>query len=141
MIEARRRKDQWSSRDLRRAIKAGIQEYRRRRVAEEGSVVEYLLAFNPTLIRESWIRMRGWYKAAVDRPPTPARVALVTMTEEREELYRHVPQTGYPMPVGDLTFLVDDDILEDEYIAWEVHRIFLNHLCGPSGMQSEHLRQ
>ena len=45
------------------------------------------------------------------------------------------------MPVGDLPFLVDDDIPEDEDIAWAVCRLCLNRSVGPSGMQSEHLRQ
>ena len=62
--------------------------------------------------------MRGWYKDAVDRPPPPSRVALTTMTAKREELYRHAPPPGDPIPVGDLPFLVDDEILEDEEIIW-----------------------
>ena len=39
------------------------------------------------------------------------------MKEEREELYQYVPPTVEPIPVGDLTFLMDDDIPEDEDIA------------------------
>ena len=46
----------------------------------------------------------------VDRPPPPARVDLATITVEREEIYQHVPPPGEPIPVGDLPFLVDDDI-------------------------------
>ena len=69
--------------------------------------------------------MQGWYKASVDRPPPSARVALTTMTTEREELYRHVPPPGVPIPVGCPYFLVDDDVLKDEDIAWDVCRIHL----------------
>ena len=69
--------------------------------------------------------MWGWYKAKLDRPPPPPRVALATMKAEREELYRHVPLLGEPIHVGDLPLLVYDDILEDEEIAWAVRRIFL----------------
>ena len=43
--------------------------------------------------------------------------------------------------MGDLTFLVDDDILEDEEIAWSVHRLRLNLSGGPSGMRAEYLCQ
>ena len=43
--------------------------------------------------------------------------------------------------MGDLSFLVDDDILDDEEIAWEVRRLRLNCSGGTSGMQAEHLRQ
>ena len=70
--------------------------------------------------------MRGWYKDAVDLPPPRSRVAPATMTEKMEELYRHEPPLVEPIPVGDLPFLMDDNILEDEEIAWEVRRIFLN---------------
>ena len=78
--------------------------------------------------------MWGWYKAAVDRPPPSARVALANMTAEREDLYRHIPPPGEPIPVGDLPLLVNDDIPEDEEIAWAVHMICLNRFGGPSGM-------
>ena len=63
------------------------------------------------------------------------------MTSEREELYRHIPPPGYPIPVGDFPLLVYDDIPEDEDIAWAVCRLILNLLCGPSRIRAEHLRQ
>ena len=43
--------------------------------------------------------------------------------------------------MGDLLFLVDYVILEDEEIAWAVRRLRLNLLGGPLGMRAEHLRQ
>ena len=85
--------------------------------------------------------MQGWYKDAVDCLPPPARVALITMTAEREELYRHVPSLGDTTPVGDLPFSVDDGIPEDEDIAWAVRRLCLNRSGGPSVLRAEHLRQ
>ena len=65
------------------------------------------------------------------------------MTAEREDLYWHVPSPGELIPVGDLPFhfSVDDSILEDEDITWAVHRLLLNRLGGPSGIQAEHLCQ
>ena len=99
-IEARRRKEERISQVLRRAIKAGHQGDRQKQKSKAGSAVESLLAFDPPLIREAWIWMQGWYKATVNRPPTPAIVALATMKAEREELYQHVPLTGEPIPVG-----------------------------------------
>ena len=63
------------------------------------------------------------------------------MTAEREEICRHVPPLGEPIPVGDLPLLVDDYIPEDEEIAWAVCRLLLNCLGGPSGMRAEHLHQ
>ena len=69
--------------------------------------------------------MQGWYKAEVDLPQTPDR-ALATMTAERKDIYRHVPLSGEPIPVEDLLFLVNDEIPEDEEIAWAVCRLCLN---------------
>ena len=45
------------------------------------------------------------------------------MTLEMEDLYRHVPPLVDPIPVGDLPFLVNDIIPEDEEITWAVRRI------------------
>ena len=85
--------------------------------------------------------MWGCYNDAVDRPPPSARVALVTMTAEREDLYRNVPPPGYLIPVGDPLLLVDDGIPEDKEIAWALIRLRLNRSGSPSGMRAEHLCQ
>ena len=85
--------------------------------------------------------MRVWYKDAIDCPPPPSRVALATMTAEREELYWHFPSPGEPIPVGGLPLSVDYGIPEDEEIAWEVRRLLLNRSVSTSGMRSEHLCQ
>ena len=85
--------------------------------------------------------MQRWYRDAVDRPPNPARVAISTMTEERVELYWHVPFLGYPIPVVVQPFTVEDSITEEEDIAWVVHKLRLNHSGSPLGMRAEHLRQ
>ena len=82
-----------------------------------------------------------WYKDAVDRTPPPDRVTITTMTTERVEIYQHVPPPGEIIPVGDIPFLMDDVIPEDEEIAWEVRRLCLNRSGGPPGMRAEHLRQ
>ena len=63
------------------------------------------------------------------------------MAAERAELCQHVPLPGYPIPVGNLPFLVDDDISEDEEITWALCRLCLNRFGGPSGIRSEHLIQ
>ena len=49
-------------------------------------------------------------------------------------LYK-VPFPEDPIPVRDLSFLVDYDIPEDEDITWAVRRLCLNCLGRPSGMQ------
>ena len=65
------------------------------------------------------------------------------MTAEREDIYRHVPPPGEPIPVGypPFPFLVDDSIPEDEDIAWVIRRLRLKCSGSPSGMRTEQLRQ
>ena len=41
------------------------------RTEEAGKEIERLLGVDPPLHREAWYRMKGWYKAAVDRAPPP----------------------------------------------------------------------
>ena len=65
------------------------------------------------------------------------------MTAERDDLYRHIPLLGEPIPVGvpPFPFSVDDSIPEVEDIDWAVRRFHLNRSGGPSGMRAEHLIQ
>ena len=104
-------------------------------------MLDSLLASYPPLIGEAWIQMRGCYKATVDRPPPPSRVAIATMAVERVELYWHVTPQVEPILEGELNSLLYGAIPEDEEITWAVRRILLNRLGGFSGMRSEHLRQ
>ena len=105
--------------------------------------MESLLASDLTLIREAWIRMLVWYKESLDRHPPPARVDLVTMTSEREEISGHVPSPVEPIPVEDppFLFLVDDFTLEDEEITRAKHMLLLNCSGGPSGFRAKHICQ
>ena len=91
------------------AIKESLREDRKRRAEEAGADVETLLGSDPPLYREAWHRIKGWYKAAVDRDPPPARVTLERVTVDRLELYSYVPpsRNKHPhfraaVPVGQL---------------------------------------
>ena len=68
-------------------IKVILQEYRQRRAEEAGEEVETLMGSDPPLHQEAWHRIKGWYKAAVDRALTPAWITLKRITGERVELY------------------------------------------------------
>ena len=71
-----------------------MQEERRYRSSKLGSAVEPLLTYEPTLIREEWIRIQGWYKAAAPPPPPPphpTRVTIECMTTERVDIYQRLP--------------------------------------------------
>ena len=98
-MAAHRQGDQRNTRSLARAIKTSLQGDQCIQAAEAGSVVKALHTSDPPLIREEWIRILGWYKDAVDRPPHSARAALTTMTAEREDLYQHVLSLGESIPI------------------------------------------
>ena len=85
-------------RRLDRAIKARMSTDRKRRTEEAGAEVETLVGADPPLIQEAWQQIKGWYKAAVDCAPPPARVTLERITAERVELYSYVPPPGRTSP-------------------------------------------
>ena len=92
---------------LGRAIAASLKDDRRRRAEEAGVEVETLLGSDPPLHREDWHRIKGWYRAAVERAPPPARVTLERITAERVELYSYVPTPGENIPIS-VGFLSDE---------------------------------
>ena len=95
-------------RRLGRAIRASLKRGRKRRVEAAGTDVEALLGGDPPNSKEAWRRMKGWYKAAVNRAPPPARATLERITAERVELYSHVPPPGDNIPVTVTLSDVDD---------------------------------
>ena len=78
---------------------------------------------DPLLIQEVWYRIQGWYKAAVDRTPPPARVALKWITAERAVLYIRVPPPGDSIPVEIEHFEVEDRVPDEGEIEWAVKRL------------------
>ena len=122
-------------------IKSGLKKDRLRQASKVGSTVEYLIISDPLLIKETWIRTPEWYKDALEHPPLPYIVSIAIMMAERVELYRNVPPQGYPISMGYLPFLVDEAILEEEEIAWEVHRLCLNCSGSLLVMREDHLFQ
>ena len=89
-----RRDPRYGQADRRRmgkAITASLAQDRRRRAEEAGAEVEALMKADPPLIQEAWYRLQGWYKAAVDHTPPPARATLKRVTAERVTLYSRIP--------------------------------------------------
>ena len=101
-VSARRdiTKDQALIRRLGRAIKASLRENRKHQAEEAGVEVETLLGSEPPLHWKAWHHIKGWYKAAVDRAPPPARVTLNRITAEGVELYSPVPPPGTNIPIS-----------------------------------------
>ena len=83
---------------LGRTIQASLQGDRKRRVETAGQDLETLLGEDPPNPKESWRRLKGWYKAAFNRSPPPARATLKRITAERVDLYSYVPSPGGKHP-------------------------------------------
>ena len=84
-------------RRLGRVIRASLKGDRRWRVEAAGTDVKALIGGYPPNAKELWRRMKGWYKAAVNRDLPPARATLEQITAERVELYsqNHLRGTIY----------------------------------------------
>ena len=92
---------------LGRAIVASFKGDRRQQAEEVGKEVETLLGSDPPLHREAWHRLEGWYWAAVNRAPPPARVTLDRIMMERVDLYIYVPPPEANISISVETLPVD----------------------------------
>ena len=70
-----------------RAISTILKGDRRKIVYTLGEEVEQLLGADLPIPQEVWKRIKGWYKAAVDRVPPPARATLERIMAERVNIY------------------------------------------------------
>ena len=122
-----------------KAVKKSLAADRRRRADEAGAEVEAMVKAEPPLIQEAWYRLQGWYKAAVDRAPPPARATLKRVTAEWVALYSRVPPTGYSIPVNIEPFAVEDGVPEEGEIEWAVKCQQNNRAGGLSRMQAKDL--
>ena len=96
---------------------------RRRRAEEAGAEVEVLVKVDPPLIQEAWYRLQGWYKAAVDRAPPPARATLKRVTANRVALYSRIPPLGDNIPITIEPFAVKDGVPTEAEVEWAVKRL------------------
>ena len=90
--------------------------------------------------RESWQRLKGWYKAAVDRAPPPAQATLERIMVERVDIYSYVPSPGKNIPISVQPVPVDDSVPREDEIQVAVEQLRRNRSGGPSGMRDEHLK-
>ena len=125
---------------LGRAILASLKGDRNRRVDTAGTDVEALLGRDPPNANEEWRRMKGWYNAAVNRAPLPARATLERITAEKVELYSYVPPPGENIPVTVTPSDVDDLVPTEDETAEAVKKLKRNRSGRASGMRTEHLK-
>ena len=100
-------------RSLGKEVQKSLATDRQRRADEAGAEVEALVKADPPFIQETWYRLQGWYKAAVDRAPPPAQAMLKRITAEQVALYSRVPPPGDSIPVDIEPFAVEDGVPED----------------------------
>ena len=90
--------------------------------------------------KEAWRRLKGLYKAAVNRAPSPARATLERITVERVDLYVYVPSLGGNILVTVTPAEVDDSVPMEDEIENTVKKLRRKRLGGTSGMRAEHLK-
>ena len=105
-----------------------------------GQEVETLLGEDPPDPKEACIRLKGWYKSAVNRAPPPARATLERITAERVDLYIYVSSPGENIPVTVTTAEVDDSVPMEDEIKYAVKKLMRNRSGGLSGMRAENLK-
>ena len=122
---------------LGRTIRASLQGDRKRRVKTTGQEVETLLWEDPPKPKEAWRRLKGWYKAAVNRAPPPAQATLERITAERVDLYIYVPYLGENIPVTVTPILVPHlgGVLKNSLCRWSAL-----HPIGIFFLQRKYLR-
>ena len=111
---------------LGRAFRESLKGDRKRRVEDVGKDVEALLGGDPPNAKEAWRRMKGWYKADVNRAPPPARDTLERITVERVELYSHMPTPGDNIPVTVTPSEIDDLVPTEDEITEAVKKLRRN---------------
>ena len=115
---------------LDRAIRAILQGDRKRRVEIAGQEVETLLGEDPPNAKEEWRRLKGWYKAAVNRAPPPTRATLERITAEWVNLYSYVPSPGENIPVTVAPAEVNDSVPTEDKIEDAVKKLRRNRSGG-----------
>ena len=103
-------------RDIKNALKQDRIE-RARRAGEQA-----VLHLGDGNVIEAWRSLRGWYRSAGDRPPTPCRLAMETQTEEREKLYGYVESPGDHIPRNIERPRLDDSAPSDDEIRRAVRK-------------------
>ena len=102
--------------------------------------MEALLGADPPMQRESWQRLKSWYKGVDDRVPPPASATLKLITAEQVDLYSYVPYPEKNIPLSVKLFLVDDLVPTEDEIEEAVNNLRRNRSGEPSRMRAKHLK-
>ena len=105
-----------------------------------GQEVETLLGEDPSNAKEACRRLKGWYKAAVNQAPPPARATLEQITAERVNLYIYVSSPGDNIPITVAPAEVNDSVPTEDEIEDAVKKLRRNRSGGLSGMRADRLK-
>jgi hypothetical protein len=97
---------QAAARSLGREIGARLKADRLLRAATTASNVEGCLAAGEYI--EAWRHLKGWYRSAEERAPTPCPETLAKQTQERIDLYAAHQTPGVMLPLHVDPALVPD---------------------------------
>ena len=75
---------------------------------EDGAAVEFLLAYDPHLVKEVWWMIQGCYKNATNWPPPTSRISIAMITVYQVSLYTRVLHLVQNTPVGIYPFSIDE---------------------------------
>ena len=117
-------------RRLGHAIRASLQGDRKRRVETARQEVETLLGENPPKPKEACRRLKGWYKATINRALPPARAMLERITAEQVNLYSYISSPGENIPVTVAPAEEDDSVPTEEEIEDVVKKLWRNRSGG-----------
>jgi hypothetical protein len=119
-------------------IKSSLAADRKQRAANAASTVESHLGNGA--VKEAWRALKGWYRAAEDRPPPACPATMAKQTAERVELYARAPPMGTPLPFNFPAFAIPDEVPTNKEIRAMVSGLKNGQARGASGMQAKHVK-
>ncbi len=97
-----------NARRISREIKSSLAADRKQRTANAASTVESHLGNGA--VKEAWRALKGWYRAAENRPPPACPETMAKQTAKRVELYTRAPPMGTPLPFNFPYFEIPDGV-------------------------------
>ena len=127
------------SRRIGRQIKNALKKDRIKRAEKVASEVEGFLSAGE--LQEAWRAIKGWYRTAEERPPTPCHETMARQTDKREKLYTRQQPAGEPIPINVEPTEVRDDKPGDDEIRAAVRKLSRGRAGGASKMRAEDLKE
>ncbi len=91
-------------------------------------------------VKEAWRALKGWYRAAENRPPPACPEMMAKQTAKRVELYMRAPPMGTPLPFNFTYFKIPDGVPTDNEIPAVVSGLKNGRASGATGMRAEHVK-